>query len=532
MDYNIIVNNFFDGDKKYSEERVIKTENGLIKDIVKMDKNNIKDLINKKNTYDLRDKFVTPGLMDSHNHFALTALKLMYQINLVNTHSFDDIINMINNKNKIIHGWIQCFGINEYELKEKKLPDRYILDKVISDIPVFITHMSEHYAVCNSKALEIAGINKETRDPSNGKIGRNKSGISDGTLYEAQAMDLVKKHIPEYTLNDYENAIINGSAEYLNTGLTAIKDTGGTGKDINENTRVDAFNNVTLNNKIKLSLVIALPVYSLEDVDEKIGLSNKIKENSKLKNGGFKIFLDGSIMSRKAWMKNPYRIQKFDTEEVRGIPLWDIGKFKEAVNKLAATGKHISIHAIGDKAISVAIDIIKEINKNGTKSTFSLVHAYKLNNEDIMNLKNEKINLETQAAFIYFIGDVIQNNLKDSESFGLFPIKTLISQGVNISNGSDTPVTSFDPLYGIYSSIYRKIKNSNEKNIFDDEEKIGIHDALKTYTSLSSYDLELNNTGFIKNGYCSSFTVWDSYPEKLNDDINQWTKIKHNALVL
>ena len=534
MEHNVIVNYFFDGNKICNNTRLIKTENGLITEIKDIDEDRADEIATGKSSIDLRNKFVTPGLIDTHNHFMLTALKLEYQVDLADCMSFGDITSTIKgHMGNIIHGWLQAYGLNEYQLREKVLPDRYILDKIIKDVPLFITSFTEHYAVCNSKALKIAGIDESTENPQNGKIGRDENGIPDGRLYESQAMDIVKRHIPEYGLDDYENAIIKTAEKYLNSGLAVIKDTGGTGRDINEEVRIEAFNKLTINNKIRLRVIMALPVYNLQDVDKKIEMSTRIKESEYVKNGGFKLFLDGTIMSRTAWMKHNYKKQPYDLVETSGMPLWDINDFKEALYKLASTGKHISIHVIGTRAMSVAIEAIREIEKKGTEATFAFVHGYILTKQDkkeIDNLQELGIGLETQATDIYFIGYAIHNNLNEQDLEGVFPIRTLIKKGVLLSNGSDSPVTPFNPVFGLYSSIYRKIKNFSGKNYYDNGENIDFETSLKTYTSIASEVLCWSNIGNINPGCYADFLVWNDDPLKLGEDINEWLSLKLNLL--
>ncbi|MEM0139144.1 MAG: amidohydrolase [Ferroplasma sp.] len=532
MRQNLIINNYFDGTDMARECTLIKVEDGKITDVKAIKEAETNDLLNYANTLDFRGKFITPGLIDSHDHFTLTALKIAYQANFGNIASYDEFNDVLKKNAGIkLHGWIQGYGLNEYNLNEKKMPDRHVIDHALKDVPVFITHITEHYALCNSMALEIAGITGKTENPPNGKIGRDINGEPDGILYEAQAMDLVKKCIPEYNLNDYINAIISGSKMYMEAGLTAVKDIGGTGKDINEETRIKAFNYVTSENKIGLRLMIALPVYSLEDVDKKILMSKNIKENNSLRFSGFKLFLDGSIMSRTAWMKNPYKRRKENEKPENGISLWNIGEFHEAVNKLAATGSHISIHVIGDRAIEEAVNTIEDVQSKGLKSPFALVHAYKLDNPVIERIKKLSIGIETQAAFIYFIGNALQQNLENNESKCLFPFKTLIEKGIKFSNGSDSPVSPYSPLYGIFSCIYREIKNGNGQPAFNNQ-NITLIEALKSYTSNSSEVTGWNGIGTMKPGSNSDFTVWSTNPEKLDSDFRQWSNIELNAIAL
>ena len=530
MIQNLITDSFFDGVHIHNQCTVIEVENGRILNVKTSEPGSVNELLKHGNTFDFRGKFLSPGLIDSHNHFTLTSLKMAYQVNFGSSVSFSELKEILRkNMGNIIHGWIQGYGLNEYIMNERKLPDRHVVDSVINDIPVFITHVTEHYALCNSRALDIAGITSGTDDPPNGRLGRDLNGNPNGILYEAGAMDLVKKFIPEYNVDDYEDAIIYGSEMYMKSGLTAVKDTGGTGADINEETRIMAFNNLSIGKRIDLRLMIALPVYSIEDVDNRISMSRKIKENALLKFAGFKVFLDGSIMSRTAWMKNPYKKMKESDKTGNGMPLWNTDSFREAIHRLAKTGNHISIHVIGDRAIEEALNTIEYVQSEGVKSSFALVHAYKLNDGLIKRIEKLSTDIETQTAFIYFIGDALQQNLEDSESRCMFPVKTLMEKGINISDGSDSPVTPYSPVYGIFSSIYRIVKSGRKESVFSNNENITPEDALKIYTSMSSAVTGWNDIGSIKPGSCADFSIWSINPQKLDADIGKWLNIKLDA---
>ncbi|WP_337860053.1 amidohydrolase family protein [Ferroplasma sp.] len=523
MEKYVIMDKYFDGNKINMSLKVFKIEDGIITGYTNPE-NLDSDGIKNSNAYiDLRGKFVTPGLIDSHDHFTLTSLKLKYQIDFSSVRSFDDFKQiLIENKDKIIHGWLQGYGINEYNMKEKRLPDKKIIDEIYSDIPVFITQMTEHYGISNSRAMEIANIEKNTESPPNSKIGRFSDGNPNGILYEANAMDLVKRKIPEYNKEDYVEAIRFGSEQYINFGISAVKDIGGTGKDINEETRINAINELAERNELKLRIAIALPVYSINDVKKKIELSKMVKENKIVKFAGFKMFLDGSILSKTAWMKNFYA----DGQDNKGISLWDLEQFKKALQELSGTGHPVSIHVIGDKAIETALDCIEELNNAGKASKYNLIHCYKLNGEIINRIKRLNVNIETQLAFLYFIGDAISDNIGPDQSKCLFPLRTLMEKKIHVSNGSDSPVTPFNPIYGIYSSMYRRTITGKNEQVYSGQEEIDLTSALKTYTKESSETIGWEQIGSLEEGKMADFTVWPEDPENTGNDLENWLKMK------
>ena len=530
MEKYVIVDRYFDGYKWENNSTIFKVKNGIIAEKYTANKQDMENIMESGNeVLDLRGKFVTPGLIDSHDHFMLTSLKLKYQVDFSGVRSFEDFRRVLEeNRNKIVHGWFQGYGINEYNMKEKRLPDIKIIDEIMGNTPVFITQMTEHYGICNSRSLEIAGIDRNTADPANGKLGRNSDGNPDGVLYEANAMDMVKSRIPEYTLDDYIEAIISGSEMYRKAGLSTVKDIGGTGNDVNEETRICALNRISKEGNHKIRIAVALPVYSLKDVSRKIELASILEENQHIMFAGFKMFLDGSILSRTAWMKHSYVGSKGNM----GIPLWDIKNFREGLKQLSATGHHISIHTIGDRAIETALDSIEELKNSGVASRYALVHCYKLEEKTIEKIKKLNVGVETQLAFVYFIGDSLSDNIGLDQSKCLFPAKTMVEKGIRVSNGSDSPVTPFDPLYGIYSSVFRKTLTGKNSSVYSNNESLTIEETVKTYTSESAAVIGWNEIGSLETGKFSDFTVWDPDPATAGKNIEDYLHINLKSITL
>jgi predicted amidohydrolase YtcJ len=531
MEKYVIVRKYFDGYRMHDSDHVFVINGGMISRNYDVDGETIRELLKRDNVLDYRGEFVTPGLIDSHNHFTLTSLKLKYQINFASIRSFSQFLEMLeSNRDKIIHGWFQGYAINEYDMKERRLPDRMLIDRIFHEVPVFITQMTEHYAVCNSKALELAGITKDTGAPPNGKIGRYENGEPNGILYEANAMDLVKKIIPEYNVNDYMAAIKFGAEQYRDKGISTVKDMGGTGNDVNEATRIAALNKLSARVDLELRIAVVLPVYSMKDVYGKIQLWKQVHESDRLKFSGFKMFMDGSILSGTAWMRNNYA--KPSNTENKGIPLWDIENFRKALEILSQTGQHISIHTIGDRAIVTALDAIEEVKNHGKSSTYTLVHCYKLDQDIIRRIKELEVGVETQLAFIHFIGDGLTENIGKDQSKCLFPVKTLMMNNIPVSNGSDSPVTPFNPVYGLYSSMFRKTYTGEHSEIYNGKEELTLEETLKTYTSQSSLTIEWDKVGILGDNHFPDFSLWDKNPSDLGNKLDSWLNMKINAVSL
>ena len=467
---------------------------------------------------DYGDYLITPGIIDSHNHLLMTGLHYTFMVNLSDAHNIDDIIQKLREfSGKAEFPWILGYGL--YEGRIGRLPTRWDLDKAASDKPVFIMHTSGHYAVCNSKALEIAGITKSTQDPPGGLIGREPDGTPNGILYEPAAMDLVRRLIPPFTVNHYKEAILKIQDEYLKTGITTVKDPGGTGGDIDEELRIRALNELSENNMLKVRVKICLPVFSYEDAKRKVAIARMIREGEKLTFLGFKIFMDGSGLARTAWMRDPWNknFTEIDDDN-RGIPTWNLEELRKTIDYLLSEfpNKMICIHTIGDKAVEEALNIIENMKVKYPNASFTLIHVYAPTSRDIERIRENGVMIETQTGFMHFLGKLIISNLGLIRTNRFMNIRNYLEQGIIVCNSSDSDVINHNPIYGLITSIYRTyyvnsivntLMNTHEMNpaLCD----ISLYDAFKLYTLNAQRCVHDNSIVALKPGNKADFVVWD-----------------------
>ena len=517
----VISDKYFDGEKFIESPTYFKIRNGVIYEVGEV--TDIDDPTSRfgNDIEDYRGYTLTPGIIDSHNHFTMTALKMRFQIDLGNATNFTDIEKALSAQVKSDDGkWILGYNLNEFNLEERRLPTNKELDRISPDIPILITHSSEHTATCNSTALQRSNVTPKTPDPLGSIIGRYDNGEPNGILYESAAMNLVKKNIPEYTLEEYEEALLYGSKEYRKSGLTAVKDIGGTGNDVDEEKRIKALNRLSEEKSLAIRVGVSIPVFSLTEMRKKIELSEQIRENELLKFVGFKLFIDGSALSRTAWMKEEWNKNYTDTDENNfGKSLWNIEEFNKVVAELSELQTTVSIHAIGDKGISEALKAIKQ---NGNKcSEFTIIHCNAPSSNDMAEMSDLAVSVETQASFIYFIGAAIMSNFGKVRGERLFPLKSMLKTGINVCNGSDSPVTRYEPIYGILSSINRQTKYVVPSEFeYDDLEKLNLEETFRTFTLNCSKSMEWKEIGKLREGSFADMIIWRKIPRNFNENLD------------
>jgi predicted amidohydrolase YtcJ len=471
--------------------------------------------------FDFTGNIITPGLIDSHNHFFLTGLGSLFSVDLS---AFTEIsLEEVNERirsfaKKTDFPWILGSGLNERRMIERRMPTIKDLDG-ISTKPIYITHNTVHYGICNSAALRIAQITRETSDPVGAKLGRFPDGEPNGILYEPAAMDLVRKHIPPFSTEQYERAVRSLAGQYLAEGLVCVKDTGGTGSDLDEARRVQVLNKLDSSGQLQIRQSVCLPVFSLEDASRKLELSKRIGTSEFLSFVGFKLFLDGSGYGRTAWMKKEWNRDFYTTDKGNfGFPLWKIEEFRKVLEYL---GDHmeegiIDIHTIGDQAIETALTEIARIKAINPKLKFSLIHVYSPDDRQLELMKQLDILVEFQSPFLYFYGDLMADNLGRERLERFMRAKSFLNQGIVAANSSDSPVVPFAPVYGIYSSMFRETRSgSPDAQLFNPDETVSFEEALALYTRSSAKCAGRKDLGTLEKGKRADFVVWNKTLEDL-----------------
>lgn len=482
-----------------------------------------------------RNCTIVPGFIDSHNHMLTTGLQSLgvplTPKSQENFESLRETLSDFDRENDF--PWIIGRGLNSAYFRENRLPDRYELDKAKIKKPIFLVHMSGHAAVCNSAAIDLANSEEWPLEMEGGKIERRSNNEPTGVLHD-KAMELVRQFMPRYTKHDYIMALRMIQDSYSESGLTCIKDTGGDGYPINEEARIDAINELDKNGELKLRIAISIPIFTKEELTAKMKLSAKIKESDKVKFGGYKLFLDGSGISKTAWMKEPWITDGEDSDKGNtGLIRWELSDFTYVLGELANQKEMISIHAIGDAALKYALNEIEVIKKRNKDAKFSIVHCYIPSEEDILKIARLGVTIETQPIFLRNFGAQIIENLGPLRGNRLFPIKSYIKQGVNICITSDSPVASFNPVLSLFTSMTRIVSYEHGVTISHmKSERTELDETLLCMTENPAKAIDNKNIGTLSRGKLADFVVFNSIDlSKLaNEDFSHVTSMRPVAV--
>jgi hypothetical protein len=439
---------------------------------------------------ELAEALVTPGLVDGHTHLAMWALNRR-RVELAGLSTREEVIARVAAA-RPLQGWIigQGWDANAWPSP----PDRLALDRVQQG-PVYLDSLDVHAAWLNSAALAKAAITRDAPDPFGGRIVRDANGDPTGLLLE-RAVELVTPFLPEPPAQALEEALRDAQAEAHRLGITGIH-------DVESMAVLDVFRRLDVSGDLRLRVLFHPPVGALPRLIAGGARSGQGSEWLML--GGVKIFLDGSLGSRTAWMLEPYA----GTRD-RGIPITGEEEVRDAMTSAAAAGIATTVHAIGDAAVRRALELLSAVPRLSIPHRiehFQCVHPL-----DLDRAPRTGIVLSMQPAHLLTDIDLVDRHWGD-RGRGAYAFRSLLQRGARLVFGSDVPVASLDPRAGIYAALERKGFNGAPAGGWRPEEKIGFSEAVAGYTVAPAHAAGVGHRrGVLAPGFDADLVAWEVDP--------------------
>ncbi|KAJ4804799.1 Amidohydrolase family [Rhynchospora pubera] len=480
----------------------------------------IQDLIGD-NTYklNLNGNVVLPGFIDSHVHLIIGGLQLM-RAELGGIRNKEDFVAKVTEavKEKTPGQWVLGGGWN-IDLWGGHYPEASWLDDIAPQNPVWLSRMDRHMGVANSLALKNSGITRDTPDPAGGSILKNSDGEPNGLLVDS-AMELVLNTIPEESLEERREALFVASRHALTRGVTTVVDMGRffTGASV-ENSWVDLSEVYQWADSlgkmmIRVCLFFPLPTWSrlAELIRDK---GHRLSEWIHV--GGVKYFADGSLGSNSALLHEAYE----DNPINYGIQIVDFDWLSNATLHSDMSGLQVAIHAIGDKANDMVLDMYSSVvSTNGIRDRrFRIEHAQHLLPSTAPRFGQEQVIPSVQPDHLLDDAAAAENKLGIKRAHqGSYLFQSLLDGGARLAFGSDWPVTDINPLRAIKTAIHRKPPGFDHAWI--PTERVFLDDALKAHTISAAYACFLDKElGSLSPGKFADFVVLPA---------NSWTEFAEN----
>ncbi len=462
---------------------------------------------------DLDHQLVLPGFWDSHFHFFSWA-KQIDSLELQKATSFMEMEQMILLRASNVEPgtWILGLSFNETDWPENRMPDRQVLDRLAPDNPVCIWRCDCHLAVANSKALELAGIDKAFTPPEGAIIDRDKNGIPTGILKEF-APNLITAVVPEPEQETLMGNMYEAQSRCHSLGLTAVHDVRIMG-GIEGAEALASFQTFHNMGKLRLRCLVDL---AGEQTDKAIdlGLMSGFGDDV-LRIGWLKFFADGGMGARTAWMYEPY------LDGGCGMPLTPVGHIEDEVKKADQAGLACMIHSLGDRACHEIIQMFHRLEKEGEsqcKIPHRIEHLQLIRPEDVQALESlNNIALSCQANNLSLDISMIEQSVGQRGKYA-YNFRSLMDTGQPFVFNSDAPVADPNPLFGIYSAVTRQRMDHTPKGGWYPEQSVSVEEAVKAYTIVPAQISGMGDiTGSLAAGKLADLVVLDQNIFDINPD--------------
>lgn len=475
---------------------------------------------------DLRGQIMIPGFIESHAHLMGIGYGKL-NLDLTQVKNYEEMVALVAEAVKstpkgewiLGRGWHQSKWTPAPKTLIKGYQSHEALSAVSPDNPVFLTHASGHADFANAKAMEIAGISKgQVYTGADGEIIQHPDGSPTGVFTE-QAGSLIGQHIPETTPERARKALELAIQECLQNGITSFQDAGAGQATID------------LYNKFKEAGNMDIRVWVMLNGANPELLENWYKKGPLVDDwvsvGGIKLYSDGALGSRGAWLLKEYEDRKGHI----GNPIMPI----ESLHKISQEGlRHdfqVCVHAIGDRANQEVLNqfekAIKAHDEPNKDHRFRIEHAQHLDLADIPRFAELGVIASMQGIHMssdrpWAIDRLGEKRIVD----GAYVWQKLLASGAVVINGTDAPVEPVNPIASFYASVTRQTLKGMPEGGYEADQKMSREQALKSYTQSAAYGVFQENVkGSIEVGKYADFTLLDQDIMTISDDKILQTKI-------
>lgn len=469
----------------------------------------------KAERMDLGGAFAMPGFNDAHIHF-LGGSERLFQVDLNSARSLEEMQQRVAKFAKENPGtgpeelWIRGFGWQYSFLPGKRLPTRQDLDAVVKDRPVYLSAYDGHTGWANSKALELAGVNKDTKFDGFGEIVRDADGHPTGVMKEG-AQGLVSRVIPRTTRARKLEALRRGVKLAASLGMTSIQNAHGSQEDVELYKELLDSGELTVRVSVAQSL---RPGVTQQQMDAIAALARQYN-GPMLRVGSVKIVVDGVIETHTAAMLEPYA-----NHNSTGTPAWTQEQLNDAVRMADKAGLQVYIHAIGDRGVRMSLDAFEAARKaNGPRDHRHRVeHIETVAAADIPRFKP----LGVMASMMPIHADpetidVWAAAVGPARISRSFAWRSLEQAGAHLVFSSDWPsAISIDPIRGVHNAVNRLATDGKPAGGWIPEQRISLESTLRAYTYSGAFSsFEENAKGTLAPGMAADIVVLDRDPFKV-----------------
>ncbi len=463
---------------------------------------------------DLGGRTVLPGFIDSHTHFLAGGFSLQ-AVDLHGIRGRDEFVRRIAERaHETGPGhWIKGGGWDQETWPGAPMPHKNWIDSLTGDIPVFVSRIDLHIGLANSAALRSAGISAGSPDPCGGEIYRDPGTGEPTGILKDSAIRLVEAAMPKPTVKEQSEALRLSLKLAASRGITSVHDvTDWRSPDWNE---WALFHEFRRREELTCRIYARLP---LVDWDRRHGDFPRFQigpaADPWLRFGGLKGFTDGSLGGRTAYFFDAYA----DAPGYCGLlqdEMFPDGEMERRIREADRAGIPVSVHAIGDRANSILLDILEKVAlRNGPRDRRTRIeHAQHLRKSDIQRMAKLGIIASIQPAHVIDDGGWAERRIGPERCFQTYAFRSLTAAGIRLAGGSDWPVAPMDPLLGIHAAVNRCTADGRFPDGWHPEQSLTVAQAVEAFTLHAAYaEFSEAEKGSLVPGKFADFVVLSDDP--------------------
>jgi predicted amidohydrolase YtcJ len=449
-------------------------------------------------TVDGGGRTLLPGLIDAHGHVTALGFSAL-QLDLVGARSLHDLQQRLRDyaASHPGKGWIAGRGWNQELWPDKRFPTAADLDAVVADRPVVLERVDGHALVANSAAMKAAGVSARTAAPAGGRI--------ENGLFVDNAMDLIGKAVPTATAQELDEALAKAQDILLSYGVTGV---GSMSTSVGD---WQAFRRAGDAGRLSVRLMTYM---TASEAAESKQAPTQWLYGDRLRLVGVKLFADGALGSRGAWLKQPYA----DRPDSRGLQFHSDAELLSLADAAAARGLQVATHAIGDAANAQVIGVYEQLaNKYPGDRRWRIEHFQIADPADIPRLAPAGIIASMQPTHQTSDRLMAEARLGPDRLAGAYAWQSVLKSGARLAFGTDFPVESPNPFPGLAAAVSRQDTNGQPPGGWIPSERLTFAQALVAYTRGAAYaGFAEDRIGALEPGKWADFVIVDRDPTKVN----------------
>lgn len=452
---------------------------------------------------DLNGKTLLPGFIDGHSHFVGFANTLS-QCDLSSAKNFDDIVSLMQSfiqKRGIPKGkWVVGTNYDHNFLEEKKHPDLNVLDRISTEHPIMITHISNHMGVINSCGLQKQGITDSVQDPQGGRYGRFEGTNQLNGYMEENTFISFQESISSLDMDELRQSIVEAQDIYAKYGITTIQD------GMMPDSLYGLLKMLSSEKLLKMDVIGYLDLEHCRAIYQNHPEDHTYHNHFRL--GGYKIFLDGSPQGKTAWMKAPYV-----GTDTCGYPIHPDAELYDLIAQALEDHAQLLAHCNGDAAADQYVTQFEKVveEKHVTDTCRPvMIHAQLVQQSELQRMEKLSMIPNFFVAHTYYWGDIHLANFGPERGSRVSPVHDAIEANLHYTFHQDTPVLPPDVMKTVSCAVNRKTRNGVS---LDQRQAISVMDALKAVTLNAAYQYgEENEKGSLEPGKKANFVILERNP--------------------